>query len=434
MLAPPGGGGYDPAMILTIIGVAVATFVVVILGLNFVPPEKKVQEQVHHHGGVDDPQFLREMGTLLGPPILRGNKVDALQNGDEIFPAMLAAIRGARRSITFETYIYWSGAIGKEFADALIERARAGVRVHVLLDWAGSLKMEGDLLEQMEKAGVAVERFHPLHWYHLARLNNRTHRKILVVDGVVGFTGGVGVADHWLGHAQDPDHWRDAHFRFEGPVVAQAQAVFNDNWIKATGEVLRGDAYFPELEKAGDVPAQMFSSSPSGGSESMHLMYLMAIVSAEKTIDLAASYFVPDQLVLDGLVAARKRGVEVRLIVPGKHIDSDTVRVASRRQWGRLLESGVEVREYEPTMYHCKVLIVDRWLASVGSTNFDIRSFRLNAEASLNVYNHAFAEHLTEVFEDDLGRSREVTFAEWKRRPLSVRLREALVVPLLSQL
>jgi cardiolipin synthase len=421
-------------MLLTIIVVALATFVLVIFGLNFVPPEKKVQQQVHSHSGVDDPQFLREMGTLLGPPILRGNAITALQNGDEIFPAMLKAIRGARLSITFETYIYWSGEIGKEFADALVERARAGVPVQVLLDWAGSLKMDSQLLDEMEEAGVAVERFHPLHWYHLARLNNRTHRKLLVVDGRVAFTGGVGVADHWLGNAEDPDHWRDAHFRFEGPVVAQAQSVFNDNWIKATGEVLRGDAYFPELEEAGDVPAQMFSSSPSGGSESMHLMYLMAIASAEQSIDLAASYFIPDELVLDGLVAARERGVAVRIIVPGRHIDSDTVRVASKRQWGRLLEAGVKISEFQPTMFHCKVLIVDRWLASVGSTNFDIRSFRLNAEASLNVYHHGFAEQLTEVFERDLTRSREFTFAEWKARPLSQRLREVLVVPLISQL
>ena len=421
-------------MILTVLGVAAVTIVLVVIGLNFVPPEKKVQQPMRHDCSVGDPQFLREMGTLLGPPVLAGNQVEALQNGDEIFPAMLAAIRSAKRSITFETYIYWSGNIGKEFADALVERAGAGVRVHVLLDWAGSLKMEDRLLDQMTKAGIEIERFHPLHWYHLARLNNRTHRKILVIDGRIGFTGGVGVADHWLGHAQDPQHWRDSHFRFEGPVVAQAQSVFNDNWIKATGEVLRGDAYFPAIDEAGDVPGQMFSSAPSGGSESMHLMYLLAIAAAERSIDLAASYFVPDQLVVDGLVAARQRGVAIRIIVPGKHIDSDTVHHASRRAWGPLLEAGIVIRSFEPTMFHCKVLIVDRWLVSVGSTNFDNRSFRLNAEASLNLYDQTFARHMTKVFEGDLERSREITFEEWKRRPLIDRIRETLVVPLLSQL
>lgn len=421
-------------MALTIIGVAIATVLLVILGLNFVPPEKKVQEPIRHDGGVDDPQFLREMGTLLGPPILQGNTVQALQNGDEIFPSMLEAIRGAKRTITFETYIYWSGDIGKEFADALVERAGSGVRVHVLLDWAGSLKMEDKLLDQMEDGGVEIERFHPLHWYHLARVNNRTHRKLLVVDGVIAFTGGVGVADHWLGRAQDPDHWRDSHFRFEGPVVAQAQSVFNDNWIKARGQVLRGDGYFPATSEAGDVPAQMFSSAPSGGSESMHLMYLMAIAAAEQSIDLAASYFVPDKFVIDGLVAARKRGVAIRIIVPGEHIDSDTVRHASRRTWGPLLEANVEIHQFEPTMFHCKVLIIDRWLVSVGSTNFDNRSFRLNAEASLNLYNRDFASSMTAVFEADLERSRQITYAEWKRRPLSDKLREIVVIPLLSQL
>ena len=421
-------------MTLTILGVVVATVILVVLALNFVPPEKKVQQAMRHHGGVDDPQFLREMGTLLGPPILGGNTVKSLQNGDEIFPEMLAAIRGAQRTITFETYIYWSGNIGKEFADALVERARAGVRVHVLLDWAGSLKMEDKLLDEMTEAGVEIERFHPLHWYHLARLNNRTHRKVLVVDGVIGFTGGVGVADHWLGRAQDPDHWRESHYRFEGPVVAQAQSVFNDNWIKATGEVLRGDAYFPDVDDVGKMPAQMFSSSPSGGSESMHLMYLMAIAAAERSIDLAASYFVPDRLVIDGFLAARKRGVEVRIIVPGEHIDSDTVHHASRRTWGPLLEAGVKIAAFEPTMFHCKVLIVDQWLVSVGSTNFDNRSFRLNAEASLNVYDQGFARQQTEVFEADLERSREVTFAEWKQRPLLDRMREIIVIPLRSQL
>jgi cardiolipin synthase len=421
-------------MMLTVLGVAAATIVLVVLALNFVPPEKKVQKQVRHFGGVDDPQFLREMGTLLGPPILGGNTVKALQNGDEIFPAMLEAIRGARRTITFETYIYWSGSIGKEFADALVERARAGVRVHVLLDWAGSLKMEDSLLDQMADAGVEIERFHPLHWYHLARLNNRTHRKLLVVDGTVGFTGGVGGADHWLGHAQDPEHWRDSHFRFEGPVVAQAQSVFNDNWIKATGEVLRGDGYFPAIRETGEAPAQLFSSSPSGGSDSMHLMYLMAIAAAERSIDLAASYFVPDQLVIDALLHARHRGIEVRVIVPGEHIDSDTVRHASRRSWGPLLEAGVRIATFEPAMFHCKVLIVDQWLVSVGSTNFDNRSFRLNAEASLNVYDRGLAVALTETFEADLARCREVTFAEWTRRPLLDRIREIIVVPLRSQL
>jgi cardiolipin synthase len=250
----------------------------------------------------------------------------------------------------------------------------------------------------------------------------------------VGFTGGVGIADIWTGHAQDPDHWRDAHFRIEGPVVAQMQAAFNDNWIKTTGELLNGPDYFPPLERAGDMDAQVFIASPAGGSESMHLMYLMTIAAATREIDLAASYFVPDALIVDALLAACKRGVRIRVLVPGEHIDSETVRLASKATWGPLLQAGVEIHEYEPTMMHVKLLIADDELVSVGSTNFDIRSFRLNDEASLNVYDRAFAARMTSVFEADLAKSRPYTYEQWKDRPLRERLIEKLVWPVRSQL
>jgi cardiolipin synthase A/B len=224
-----------------------ATLVVVVLVINFYTPEKKIQHQVRHLYGVVDPQFEREMGTLLGPTILADNKITALQNGDEIFPAMLKAIRAAQFTIDFETYIYWSGRTGEEFAQALIGRARAGVKVHLMLDWLGSEKMAPQLLTQMKDSSVEVERYHALHWYSLGKLNNRTHRKVLIVDGKIGFTGGVGIADEWTGHAQNADHWRDMHFLIEGPVVAQFQAAFLDNWMKTTGRVLSGETYFPAL-------------------------------------------------------------------------------------------------------------------------------------------------------------------------------------------
>src|SRR5690606_21527827 len=227
----------------------------------------------------------------------------------------------------------------------------------------------------MEDAGVELERYRPLHWYNLGRMNNRTHRKLLVVDGRIGFTGGVGIADQWNGDAQDPEHWRDMHFRIEGPAVAQIQAAFNDNWIKTTGEVLNGPEYFPPLQSVGDMDAHLFIASPAGGSESMHLMYLMAIAASEKSIDLVAAYFVPDELIMNALLAARKRGVKVRVLMPGKHIDSDAVRMASKATWGPLLRNDVEIYEYQPTMIHTKLLIIDQELVSVGSTNFDIRSF-----------------------------------------------------------
>ena len=411
-----------------------ATAVAVMLFLNFTAGENKVEKQLPRLYNTADPAFQRAMGSLLGPGILPGNAVTALLNGDEIFPPMLKAIRSAQRSITFETYIYWSGDIGKQFADALSERARAGVKVHVLLDWMGSAKIDDAFLQTMKEAGVEIEKFHEPSWYDMARLNNRTHRKLLVIDGKVGFTGGVGIAPTWTGRAQDPDHWRDSHFQIEGPVVAQMQATFLDNWLKVTGKVTHGDVYFPPLQPVGTLRAQMFSSSPSSGSESMQLMYHMAIAAADRQLDLSAAYFVPDDLTRQLLLDALKRGVRVRLITPGKLIDTEAVRSASRGTWGPLLQAGAEIYEYQPTMYHCKVMIVDRMMVSVGSTNFDNRSFRLNDEANLNVYDTAFATRQTQVFEDDLKLSRRVTLAQWEARPLKEKFKERLALLLHSQL
>jgi cardiolipin synthase len=421
-------------MTWTIALTALATLLLVVLSMNFATPEKKLERKITHSYGATDAQFRREMGVLLGPSIVPGNRVTALHNGDEIFPAMLAAIRSAQRTITFETYIYWSGQIGEQFSEALAERARAGVKVSVTIDWAGSIKMEDTLLDRMESAGVQVKRYRPLKWYNLGRLNNRTHRKLLVVDGRVGFTGGVGIADQWLGRAQDKDHWRDMHFRIEGPVVAQLQAAFNDNWMKSTGTVVNGADHFPALEPVGDMDAHLFVASPAGGSESMHLMYLMSIAAAEHSIDLEASYFVPDALITKALIAALHRGVRVRILLPGPHIDSETVRIASKREWGELLLAGARIHVYQPTMLHVKLLIVDEYMVSVGSTNFDIRSFRLNDEASLNVYHRDFAKEMTAVFENDLKSATPYTYAMWNDRPWKERMSEMVLLPIKSQL
>lgn len=421
-------------MAWTIVLAVVLSVLGVVLFMNFATPEKKLERKIEHRYNLDDPQFERELSVLLGPSISKNNHVQALENGDEIFPSMLEAIRSAQHTITFETYIYWSGHIGQEFVDALSERARAGVQVRVMLDWVGSIKMDDAMLEQLKKSGASVQQYRPLRWYNLSRMNNRTHRKLLVIDGQVAFTGGVGVADQWEGNAQDADHWRDLHFRFEGPVVAQAQAAFNDNWIKTTGEVLNGPKYFPELKPAGEMDAQLFIASPAGGSESMHLMYLMSIAAAERNIDLEAAYFVPDELIIKALQAARKRGVRIRVILPGKHIDSDSVRLASKAHWGELLKEGIEIYEYQPTMMHNKLLIVDGLLVSVGSTNFDVRSFRLNDEASLNIYNANFAAHMTQIFEKDLKSSIQYTYEMWEKRPLKEKLFEKFVLPFKSQL
>ena len=418
----------------TIFMTAAISLLLFVLAMNFATPEKTIERKIEHRFSIADPQFRREMSVMLGPSVIPGNRVTALHNGVEIFPAMIEAIRGAQVSVNFETYIYWSGETGRQFTEALSERARAGIPVNVTIDWVGSIKMDQELLDRMEEAGVTVHRYRPLHWYNLGRMNNRTHRKLLVVDGRIGFTGGVGIADVWQGKAEDPEHWRDSHYRIEGPVVAQMQAAFNDNWIKSKGVVLNGPDYFPPLETSGDMDAHMFIASPAGGSESMHLMYLMAIAAAEHSIDLAASYFVPDELIVRALLAARGRDVAVRILVPGPHIDSEAVRLRSKSDWGRLLTAGVELYEYQPTMLHTKLLVIDKEFVSVGSTNFDPRSFRLNDEASLNIYDHQFAQQMASVYEADLESAMPYTLAMWKRRPLREKLAERLLWPIRSQL
>jgi cardiolipin synthase len=301
------------------------------------------------------------------------------------------------------------------------------VKVHVILDWIGSQKMDEQAIDAMRKAGVEVEKYHRPKWYTIDRMNNRTHRKLLVVDGRIGFTGGVGIADKWDGHAQDPEHWRDTHYRLEGPAVAQMQAAFMDNWTKMTGKVLHTADYFPPLSPVGRQYAQVFQSSVEGGAESMHLMYLLSIAAAAKTVDLSMAYFAPDDVALETLMDALRRGVKVRMILPGPITDAELVQDASRAKWGVLLKLGAEIYEYQPRMFHCKVLVVDGLWTSVGSTNFDNRSFRLNDEANLNVYDRDLAAKQIAVFEEDLKNSRRVTYEEWNARPWTRKLWERAI-------
>jgi cardiolipin synthase len=411
----------------------ILTIISFIVFMNFVTAEKKLQHKLDKQYSISDPQFIRSVSALLGPSFIDGNAVKVLKNGDEIFPVMLNAIQQARKTITFETFIYWAETIGEDFADALSKRALAGVKVHVLLDWLGSVKMEQKQLDKMMQAGVEIQRYHKPHWSHLSRLNNRTHRKLLIIDGELGFTGGVGIADQWLGNASNPDEWRDTHFQVHGPVVAQMQAVFMDNWIKAQGKVLHDQHYFPVIHKAGTMPCQMFSSSPSGGSDSMELMYLMAITAAEDSIYISSAYFVPDEMSVNALIDAAKRGVEIRIIVPGKHIDNELVRKASRAGWGDMLKANIQIAEYTPTMYHCKILIIDHLLVSIGSTNFDNRSFRLNDEANLNIMDKDFAIEQANIFNDDWQHSHQITYEDWLARPLKEKFLEKVAVLLKSQ-
>ena len=368
-----------------------------------------------------DPGFVRSMAGLYGSNLIAGNRIDTLVNGDTIFPAMLAAIRSAQTTINFETFIYWSGDIARRFADALVERARAGVAVRVLLDWAGSRRMDQELLTEMRAAGVQVVRFRPPHWYTLDRINNRTHRKLLIVDGHVGFTGGVGIGDEWLGDARNPGEWRDTHFRITGPMVAMLQGAFAANWVEDTGELLTGACHFPDLKPSGATVAQIVAST-TGSRNYLHMMLMTAIAAAERHIRIATPYFVPDDVALGQLRDAAARGVEIDILVPGEHTDSELVRRASRHFWRTLLEAGVRIHEYQPTFMHAKLMVVDTVFASVGSTNFDERSFRLNDEANLNVFDAGFAREMIDVFERDLSCARAVTLQAWEARPLRQRL------------
>ncbi len=404
------------------------------VGANLATTEKRLLYRPGRLYASGDADFRRALGILLGPPLLGGNRVTTLINGDRIFPPMLEAIRCATVSITFETFVL-RDAIGAQFCAALSAAARRGVKVHILLDWLGSRGMDATLLAATRSAGCDVQLYHALSWYHLGRLNNRTHRKLLVVDGRIGFTGGVGMGNEWTGDAQDTAHWRESHYKAEGPVVSQMQAVFVDNWIKATGRVLHGSEYFPTTQPtAGEMDAQMFGSSPVGGSESMHLMVLLALTASQTSIDIENAYFVPDKLTVDALLAASRRGVRIRIVVPGRYSDARVGRWAARGLYGDLLNAGVEIYEYQPTMIHCKVMVIDGTWTSVGSANFDDRSFRLNDEANLNIFSAELAREQIGYIEADIRESKRMVSRRWARRSNTRRVYEQLALLLRSQL
>jgi cardiolipin synthase len=403
-------------------------------GANVATAEKRLLYRPRRLYASRDADFRRALGILLGPPLVAGNRVTTLINGDRIFPPMLDAIRSAAASITFETFVL-RDAIGAQFCEALSAAAKRGVKVHVLLDWLGSRGVDEALLAATRSSGCDVQLYHELSWYHLGRLNNRTHRKLLVIDGRIGFTGGVGMGNEWTGDANDTTHWRDSHYKAEGPVVSQMQAVFVDNWIKATGCVLHGSEYFPTTQpKSGEMDAQMFGSSPVGGSESMHLMVLLALTAAQTSIDIENAHFVPDKLTVDALLDASRRGVRIRIVVPGRYSDARVGRWAARALYGDLLSAGVEIYEYQPTMLHCKVMVIDGTWTSVGSANFDDRSFRLNDEANLNIFSAELAREQIGYIEADIRESKRMVSRRWARRSNTRRVYEQLALLLRSQL
>jgi len=371
---------------------------------------KQPRQEITPLYSASSPEFRQSAGSLLGPDFVSGNDITTLVNGTQIFPAMLSAIRSAKHSINFEDYWFSNGQIGREFTEALAERARAGVKVSAILDALGTYKMGRENLARLREAGVEAVKYHSIFWLDPRRYNHRTHRKLLIVDGEIAFVGGVGIADEWTGNADSPQHFRDNHYQVTGPVVAQLQAIFMANWLKTGGNVLHGADYFPPLASTGPYLAQALRSS--AGNANLDLMYLLAIASAQKTLRIENPYFLPDDLTRKELVNAARRGVKVEIIVPGKLINKKIVRAASKRHWPELIKAGIKIYEYQPTMMHVKLIVVDDTFVSVGSGNFDNRSIQLNDEANLDVLDRDFAAQQTRLFEMDKKQSHEITLDE----------------------
>jgi cardiolipin synthase len=397
------------------------------------PIEESPKYGLDHDFAIESSEFLHSMAGATNTPIMPGNRIDILNNGDQFYPAMLEAIGQARRTITFEAYIFWAGEVGRKFAEAIAAKARSGVTVKILLDAVGSPNVGDEILGTLRGSGCQVRWYHPLRWYSINRVNNRTHRKSLVIDGRIGFTGGAGIADQWLGHAQDPEHWRDIQVRVEGPAVVPLQSGFAQNWLETTGELVSGDAYFPQPQPSGALMAQSVLSDPEKGSSAVRIMYYLSIVCARKSILIANSYFVPDREAIAILTDAKRRGVDVKIMVAGAHNDNQIARDNSVRLYGKLLEAGVEIYEYNPTMLHHKYMVCDGVWSTAGTTSFDNRSLGLNDESNVCAYDRDFAAQWAKIFADDLTSCRRVTLEEWRGRGAMTKLREMIASLLRDQ-
>jgi len=410
---------------LVLLAVAVVVFAVaVVRAVRPAPPAAEIVPSL----AVEDPAFTTTLEGHVTTPVSSGNRATLLVNGDAIFPAKLAAIRGAKTSITYLEYFWGEGQIGSDIAEALADRCRAGVAVKVLLDGVGTLNMPGDHLAAMLRAGCRVHTFRPLARLGLRRHNNRNHRRILVVDGRIGHTGGSGVSDKWTGNGTAEDHWHDIDLHIEGPAVQWLQSAFAENWREATHEIIGGAAYFPPLTAAGDVRLQIVASSPAAGSYAAYTMVLLAMASARRSIAITNPYFVLDEPMTAALLTAASRGVKVRVLTPGK-IDHNLVRSASRRDYGALIQGGVEIFEYQPSLLHAKTMVVDATWATLGSTNFDNRSFALNDELNVGIHDAGLARRMQEIFERDVERARRIDYESWRHRGIKERLMETLVLP-----
>jgi cardiolipin synthase A/B len=408
--------------------------VIVLLFCLFFIRRHTLDYHFEHTFAVSDPEFVGSALALTDPVLLGGNKIELLQNGDEYFPAMLQAIRSARKTINFEAFIFYSDSIGDQFRDALCDRARSGVEARVLLDGIGSgWRLKNSDVRRMKQAGCKFAYYHPTHSWRVDRTNRRSHRRILITDGKTGFTGAIGFAEKWSGHAQDKDHWRDAQMRIQGPLVNKLQAAFQEHWIKTFGEALSGAAQFPALSSAGELKAQLVSSR-SFSMAPVPLVQAVAFTAAQNRIWITNSYCTPTSDQVEQLVKAVQRGVDVRILLPGKNNDQPLTKSAGRSAYGRMLEGGVKVFEYQPTMIHEKSMVIDGLFSMFGSSNLDARSSEINEELDVVVYDQSFGAEMEGVFERDLTQSREYTLEQFKSRPWWERTTEWLMLPFRSQL
>lgn len=393
-----------------------------------------IDYQLEHTFGVNQPEFFGSALALYDPVPVTGNKLELLQDGDAYFPAMLAAIRAARKTINFEAYILYSDNTGWAFRDALIQRARAGVEVRILLDGLGSgWNLNNSDVRMMKEAGCRFAYYHPLLSWRIDRSNRRSHRRVLVIDGKLGFTGGVGFAEQWSGHAQDPKHWHDVQVRVEGPLVTALQNAFEEHWIKTFDETLSGADQFPALPPAGGIRGQLIASH-SFSVAPLPLTQAIAFAAAAHRIWITNAYSAPSSGQVDLLVNAVRRNVDVRLIVPGPHNDQPLTKSAGRTAYGHMLEGGVRIFEYQPTMIHTKAMVIDGMFSLIGSSNLDPRSSQINEELDLAIYDAEFGKRMETMFENDLRHSTEYTLEQFKNRSLWERTTEWLMIPFRSQL
>jgi cardiolipin synthase len=413
---------YD---VISIIAIA---FLALMLFLALFEPGLRYKIRISPSLRPDSESFQRLLAALADAQIHNRNQIEVLTNGEVFYEAELEAISRARHSINIEAYIFQKGKIARRFVNALTERARAGVQVNLVFDAIGSFATWNSYFEELREAGGQVAWYHPVRWDTLPRINNRTHRELIIIDGSVGFIGGAGIADHWYAGKRRHPRWRDTMFRIEGEEVTGLQATFAENWLEASGELLTDKGYFPFCEASGNTVAMVVNSSPSmGGSTRARMLFQTLLASAQKSIAITTPYFLPDKSARDEMIRAiKERGVEVIIITPGERSDHLLTRTSSRRLYGDLLKAGAQIYEYESAMIHAKVMIVDGLWSVVGSTNFDNRSFGLNDEINLAACDEKLAGRLETDFARDIADSRRVTYEEWRRRSLFERAHEWL--------